>query len=84
MASDLEGFGVGWAFAQASIALRSPADSRIAVTGSWPVAGLPRLLFRITDIANTLFFVVRYSELSKEVDSSPSSNPQHGVSHVSG
>ena len=82
IASEREGLS-GCCFAQVSIADRSAGESRIADTGSCPVAGRPRF-FRTTDIDFLVIIVLRKSEPVRSVNFSPASTQATEVPHGPG
>lgn len=69
MASEREGIS-GCSFAQLSIAVLSGNESRMADTGSCPVAGRPRF-FRTTGIDFLAIIVLRKSEPVRSANFSP-------------
>jgi hypothetical protein len=73
----------GCCFAQVSISNLSARESRIADTGSCPVAGRPRV-FRTTGIDFLAIIVLRKSEPVRSANFSPALTQATEVSHGSG
>jgi hypothetical protein len=82
IASEREGL-CGCCFAQASMADLSAGESRIADTGSCPVAGRPRF-FRTTGIDLVAIIVLRKSEPVRSANFSPALTQATEVSHGPG
>ena len=82
IASEREGLS-GCCFAQFSISNLSARESRIADTGSCPVAGRPRF-FRTTGIDFLAIIVLRKSEPVRSANFSPALTQATEVTHGSG